>query len=389
MIYFDPYKIGEIAIIKPYDIFTKPKIPIEWNINPYEYGEKYVPDQTFIFEKPLTLYAQYEDITVVYHIIWNNGNGHYEVYNPGFTTRLGSIIELADFDIVGFQTWYTKSGQSLSIGQKYQVMDDTDFYMSACNTYKLAYDPNGGFGIMDPQYAIERLWFDSSTGLSIVNNANVKLNECEFRKNNLSCVAWNVNGIQQEIGSSITLYSDLTAYAVWGELIHYSLNCNLFLVNQTLKFRYIMLKINSTLGDENRVSLSKISFNSNDRQDFSFPDDSLAYGIEISNIDSYFPLINSIHGNDTSFTATSFPCYVVFDMLTSCFDVSKYTFWKICFPTFFSLSYTPNQFALYFSNDKINWYFADECTKISSGKPGSLIYNGQIVVEDLASNIYR
>ena len=381
------YNVGDTVVVEPYDIFTDPQVPIGWNVNPYGYGKAYDPGETFIYEKPLTLFAQYQDISVTYHIIWNYGNGHYEAYHPGFTTRLGSFIQMADFDIVGFQNWYTKSGEKLSIGQRYRVIGNVDFYMSACNEYELKYDPSGGSGHMNSQYAEEHLYFNSSNGLSIVDTAKIQLNECEFVKNNLSCSGWNINRIQYPTKSTVTIYSNSIAYAIWGEFVKYSLDCNLFLVNQSLRFRYVMLKIYSTIGQDNKVSLSKIRFIDQNGEKLAFPRDSSAYGINIYNIDSDFPLIDSIYDNDTSFNATSFPCYVVFDTKTSQFDVSKYTTWQMCYPTFFNLSYTPNAFSLYFSNDKTSWYFADECTKIQSGNPGSLIYNGQIVVEDLATNI--
>ena len=255
------YNVGDTVVVEPYDIFTDPAIPTGWNTNPYGYGQEYFPEQRFTYEKSLTLFAQYDDISVTYHIIWNKGNGHYDVYHPGFTTRLGSMIQIADFDIKGFQGWYTKSGQILSIDEQYRVMRNVDFYMSACNVYELTYDPAGGTGKMDPQYAAEHLWFDSSTGLPIIDEAFVYLNECEFIKSNLSCSVWSIDRMQYAVGSQVVLHSDLTAYAVWGEFVRYSLNCSIFLVNQTLKFRYVMLKINSTLGnadDANKKILSPL-----------------------------------------------------------------------------------------------------------------------------------
>ena len=387
MIIVKTYNVGDTVVIEPYDIFTNPSIPIGWNVNPYGYGKAYFPDQTFIYEKPLTLFAQYQDISVTYHIIWNYGNGNYVSYNPGFTVRLGSFIEMADFDIEGFQTWYTKSGQELSIGEKYRVLSNVDFYMSACNTYELTYDPAGGSGHMDSQYAEEHLYFDASTGLSVVDKAQIKLNECEFVKTHLSCTGWEINRKQYPIGDTATIYSNSIAYAIWGEFIHYNLYCNIFLVNQSLKFRYIALKINITKGKTDRVALSKISFIDKDNEKFIFPLDSSASGINVKDIDVDFPLINAIHGNETSFVASKFPCFIIFDMGTSIFDVSKYINWQICYSTTFSLSYTPDDFSLYFSNDKENWYFADECTYAPSGRPGSPIYNGQLIVDDMATDI--
>lgn len=373
------YDVGDVVVVEPYSIFSNPT-PIGWNTLPNGYGTSYYEDDEFIFQKSLTLYAQYTHVSVEYHIISALDDNTYIEYNPGYVIKFGSRVQVADFGIKNFRVWYDNNGNQLSAGQFITLTGNIDFYMSADCTYELSYDANGGKGTMHPSYSTEHLYFDN--GVSVVQNANITLPECSFTKENYICEQWNIYNSFQPIGKTISLSSNAIAYAKWDALTEHTLALGVLEVRHELMYRYLMIKISSTYSNRKRTSLTKLSFVDEFGNAFQVPSNAVAYGINASPISQYDGFMHMFN-DSAGFNIEKFPCFIIVDLQSQCFDAAKYVNWQMATPLYGFINDFPNMFQLYFSNDNEVWYFADECNYVNTPIANNqTIANGLLVVSE-------
>lgn len=375
------YNVGDTVHVKPYSIFTNPT-PIEWNEDPYGYGVEWKPNQSFVIQQPLDLFAQYDAIYINYHLTSINNAGQYQSEVVSYANRVGTRLEVAEFPgITGFKGWLDKNGNEVEVGSYVYLTSTVDLFMSCDFTYELKFSGNGAYNTqMDPIYATKHVYVDRQTKLIKNINAEVTLPESEYEIDGLVNRQWNIGGEAYSFGDTYVPTADAIAYAIWISSTKYSLDAERKLINDDYAFQYIMLKVDEFHNPTGLVGrFSKLQFTTLDKsQVLEFPANSEARTFNIGSFGRTDPL-NALDGNATTnviFTAQKLPCAIVYDFKQRILDISKYAIFQIW--TASNSSTFPYEsfktFQLYVSNNGQNWFLADSYSGNVNTSNSSIMY---------------
>ena len=389
------YNIGDIVHIQPYSIFSSPT-PIEWNDDPYGYGQQYTPAQQFPFEKSIDLYAQYDPICINYYLTAYTSTGQLTASLVSYENRVGTRIEVADFPwISGFAGWLDKDGNQVDVGSYIYLTSNVDLFMSCDFDYSLRFNANGGSGHMEPVTATKHVYVDYQTKQAVREDAAVSLPESTFQNEDLRFNGWQIDNQQYSPGQVFALERDTVAYAVWNTSVKYTLNTKCILVNEDFVFRYFMLKVNQTIGHSAKVRFSKVCFiDPQAHVEMQFPLDATASTKNIGSFDDQCGALNGIDGSTSttvSINASKMPCAIIYDLQKPILDVSKYSHMQIW--TASNSSLVPysnmNSFELYVSNNGEDWFLADSYSGPVNTGSGQILYESQdLFVSNIEADVW-
>ena len=389
------YNIGDIVHIQPYSIFNNPT-PIEWNDDPYGYGNQYVPEQAFPFEQSIDLFAQYSPICINYYLTAYTSEGQLTASLVSYENRVGTRIEVADFPwIDGFAGWLDKYGNVVDVGSYIYLTSTVDLFMSCDFDYSLSFNANGGSGKMEPITSTKHVYIDCHTKQAQQEDAEVVLPSSTFQNPDVRFGAWQIDGQLYDPGQAIHLSKDQIAYAIWKNITRYTLNTQCLLVNEDFTFRYFMLKVNSTIGNGKKIRFSKVCFiDTGTGDEIQFPQDATSSTKNIANFDDQCGALNGIDGSTSttvSINATKMPCAVIYDLQKPMLDVSKYSHMQIW--TASNSSLVPhsnmNNFELYVSNNGEDWFLADSYSGPVNTGSRQISYESQdLFVSSIESDVW-
>ena len=171
----------------------------------------------------MLLYARYPDLSCTLNYYYIDGN------DGDFSTRRSQTISnryrllnpLKDEPIYpSFKGW-TVDGELKVPSTHYPwypeavVTGDVDVFMSACVTWTIEYDRNGGSGSMPTQQAVCTKRIDESTKKISATAVDIELLANEFIRDGASFGGWKVDGEVLGPGSRVHLDRDRQAIARW------------------------------------------------------------------------------------------------------------------------------------------------------------------------------